>query len=200
MKFNKIIAAFIIAATLAGITGCSFDSDKSDLSEPTSQNSEDTASLPTKTNEAGATSSAADTSKQSNTSDIQESSAPAVTASVSLQYAEDILSDSTEYDEFVADESEPQTKIAFTTDTEISDFKLLALTCDDISDDGEITFSVQECFRQDKLVPERPLVIGLTFIGDIPNYGFSYIDSDGTSRRFTIAMSGMDGSLIMQEF
>ena len=34
----------------------------------------------------------------------------------------------------------------------------------------------------------------------IPGTGISYVDENGVTRRFAVEISGMDGSLILQEF
>ena len=44
----------------------------------------------------------------------------------------------------------------------------------------------------------QPLVQELLFGGAIPNCGFSYVDEAGTVRAFTVEISGMDGSLLIQ--
>ncbi|MDY3792359.1 MAG: hypothetical protein SOZ56_07760 [Oscillospiraceae bacterium] len=42
-------------------------------------------------------------------------------------------------------------------------------------------------------------MIGLTFEGDIPCYGFQYEDENGDMRRFAPEISGEDGSILMRE-
>lgn len=105
-----------------------------------------------------------------------------------------------DFDEFVADSDEGQMTIAFTTDTACRDFSILALTLEDIDDEGRISFQNEVLFWLDTLMPERPLVVYLTFSGTIPNYGISYVDIDGELRYYYLGMSGEDGSIQLVEF
>lgn len=90
--------------------------------------------------------------------------------------------------------------VLFTTNKTVSDFKILHLTCETIDDDGNITFAVEETYSQPELTPDRPLVAGLEFPGDMPSNGISYVDADGVTRKYAVDMSGMDGSLFLWEF
>lgn len=40
----------------------------------------------------------------------------------------------------------------------------------------------------------------MTFSGDIPNYGISYVDEQGTTRNYALEVSGKDGSILLSEF
>lgn len=91
-------------------------------------------------------------------------------------------------------------RVLFTTNKTVSDFKILHLTCETIDDDGNITFAVEETYSQPELTPDRPLVAGLEFPGDMPSNGISYVDADGVTRKYAVDMSGMDGSLFLWEF
>ena len=121
-------------------------------------------------------------------------------AQVEAQWAEDGLEDYAEYDEFTADTYEPQSRILFTTDKSVKDFNVLALTPEDADDEGNITFSEESVYSLETLNPDRPLAVNLTFMGSIPGYGISYIDNDGSTKRFIVELSGKDGSLLMNEF
>lgn len=103
-------------------------------------------------------------------------------------------------DEFNVPADYTGVRVLFTADKTVTDFRILFLTCETIDDDGNLTFSVEEVYSQPELTPDRPLVAGLEFIGDMPNNGISYVDADGTSHSFAVDMSGMDGSLYLWEF
>ena len=103
-------------------------------------------------------------------------------------------------DEFNIPEDFAGVRVLFTTNKTVSDFKILHLTCETIDDDGNITFAVEETYSQPELTPDRPLVAGLEFPGDMPSNGISYVDADGVTRNFAVDMSGMDGSLFLWEF
>ena len=118
---------------------------------------------------------------------------------VRADYAEDVAESYPERYEFAADDGE-NTLVMFTTDSRVTDFKVLFLTCENIDDNGSITFSTEELYTADELTPERPALVGMTFIGLIPNNGISFVDANGVERRFAVDMSGKDGSLFMWEF
>ena len=119
---------------------------------------------------------------------------------VSVQWAEDALDEYNSYDEFCADTTESQVKVMFIADRLAKDFKVLALTLENVDENGKVTFSTQELYSLDALTPERPLVVGMTFYGDIPSYGISYVDESGTTRKYAVEISGDSGSLLISEF
>lgn len=133
-----------------------------------------------------------------------ETQAPAQTtevftdATVSVREADNMF-DGTNADFFTAETGEMQTRIVFSTDAAVRDFKVLALSFDEISEDGNIRFSKKELYSQARLTPDRPLVVTTVFYGDIPNNGVSYVDKDGVTRTFAVDMSGEDGSLYLSE-
>lgn len=87
----------------------------------------------------------------------------------------------------------------FRTDAEITDVKVLGLTFVDAADDGTITFDKEELYTLGKLEPENVFCVNLTAEGAIPAYGISYTDTDGTTKAFSVNMSGEDGSLYLSE-
>ena len=64
--------------------------------------------------------------------------------SVRVQEAEGALAGFPEHDEFIADTTEPQVKVLFSTGKDVRDFKVLALTLED--SDEKITFSAKELY------------------------------------------------------
>lgn len=123
-------------------------------------------------------------------------------AFVHIDYAkEDLLAHPETFDEFIADESEYQVKVVFTTDTAIKDFKYVELSFNEAPESGKSEFTVtKELYSLAELSPNRPLVIGMTFEGIIPNRGISFIDENGKTKYYTIQMSGKDGSLFLTAF
>jgi hypothetical protein len=118
---------------------------------------------------------------------------------VAARWAEEALSGYSAYDEFIADTTEPQVMILLSAEGSVRDFKVLKLNFEDIDESGKVMFSAIELYTQDMLAPERPLVVGMTFFGLIPNNGISFIDDSGTTRNYAINISGEDGSLFMEE-
>ena len=119
---------------------------------------------------------------------------------VLARWAEDALAGYSAYDEFIADTSEAQVKIVFSVEGSVRDFKVLKIDFEDINESGKPMFSVVELHTLDRLTPERPLVLGMTFWGSIPHYGISYVDESGTTRNYAVHESGEDGSLLLVEF
>ena len=124
-----------------------------------------------------------------------------VEAHVSAFWADDVLENYSSYDEFIPEtSSQDLTKVLLSTDMEIADFKVLDMIVQDIDKNGNITFSYEERYSQDKLTPDKPLVVGLSFEGTMPNNGISYIDNNGNKRVFVLEESGKDGSIIVWEY
>lgn len=113
---------------------------------------------------------------------------------------EDIPQDLEAYEEFEADNGDASMVIMLQPAEEIKNFKVLSLTFEDADDDGKLRFAEEELYKLNKLTPEKPILITLSFIGDIPNYGVSFTAADGSEKHFAIAESGYDGSLMLTEY
>ena len=105
-----------------------------------------------------------------------------------------------EYHVFNARTADSYTKVMISTTTEVRNFKVLNLSDCQIDDNGKISFHEETLYEQPELVPGCPIVVIMTLYGTIPNYGISYTDEHGTTRRFSINVSGMDGSVVMDEY
>ena len=103
------------------------------------------------------------------------------------------------YDEYRASE-EAQAGVLFAASSPVKDFRLLAIALMDADSDGRPVFRTEEVYCQDVLTPERPLVAYLDFFGDLPSNGISFVDEQGDTRCFAVAISGRDGSLQLIEF
>jgi len=114
---------------------------------------------------------------------------------VKAQWGEDALPELDAYDEFVASSAEPQAQVVFTADRELSRFSVLAIAIDTAAGDNVPVFTEQVLHTQETLTPDRPLVVTMTFYGDLPNNGISFVDESGMERRFAVSVSGRDGSL-----
>lgn len=118
---------------------------------------------------------------------------------VTVQWAEDVLSQVEDYDEYIAYSGEYSTRVAFTTEDSVEDFKVLALQYESIDEEGNIQFSITELYDYGTLVSDRVLVVEMIFEGMIPEYGISYMDAQGNTKVFSVNISGYDGSLLLQE-
>ena len=99
----------------------------------------------------------------------------------------------------ISSENEYQTSILFSPPAVLKNFKVLSLTFKDYTDAGAI-FDQEEIYSAGDVSAEKPLLVKLTFIGSIPNYGISYEDNSGAVKKFTISQSGFDGSLELTPF
>ena len=96
--------------------------------------------------------------------------------------------------------------ILFTTDSRVTDFTLLDLFAEDFTETGAVIFSATPVELDGErgslpsvMTPDTPVAVQLIFPGDLPAYGISYVDAEGSLRRFAIAVSGYDGSLLLEE-
>ena len=92
-------------------------------------------------------------------------------------------------------DDEYATWILFIARRPVSDFQVLALEMNE-----EYDFDAQTVYSLGTLTPGTPVRVSLTFYGDIPNNGISFVDGDGTFHRYAVDMSGEDGSLYLWAF
>lgn len=118
---------------------------------------------------------------------------------ISADYA-DNLPEISDYDEYIADDSEYSLDIMFTANNTVTELKLVSLNMVDVKQNGDPVFNMNDIYEYGELKKGKSLMIRLSFPGDMPNYGISYIDKSGARKYYAIQQSGMDGSLIMWEF
>ena len=79
---------------------------------------------------------------------------------------------------FIADSSESSVKILFTAREAVSDFSFLSVEFKDFVN-GRPVFGTSPLKTLKTLEPERPLLVTMTFFGDLPSYGISFTDKNG---------------------
>ena len=129
---------------------------------------------------------------------------PADASKVRADYLEDVSDSLTGYvnaadlfgDVFPTDAAY-ETTVVFRAIEDVRNFRVLALTFLDVDEAGHASFEQSELFTLPELRADEALAVPMSFPGDIPSNGFSYEDADGTTRLFTLSMSGMDGSLVV---
>lgn len=99
---------------------------------------------------------------------------------------------------FTADSSAP-VKVIFSSQGTLKNFKVLKLEMKDYSN-GKPVFNIKELHNAGSVDAQNPLAVVLSFPGDLPSYGVSYVDGTGNTHRFAISLSGKDGSLVTSEF
>ena len=113
-------------------------------------------------------------------------------------FAEDTLVELTNAERFTADNSEYETEVVFFANYgDVYDFEFCEIKWLDDSDGGESDIEFVPVYKTETLTQDTPLVVTMTFWGDIPSYGIRYTDSEGAEHSGTISTSGMDGSLIL---
>ena len=116
-------------------------------------------------------------------------------APISANYADRTLLGSGNYHHCKADSSEYAVSIAFRAQEPLRDIAFTAL------DYTEAGFQVRELLYQtDRLDPEKPLVAEVSFPGDLTTYGIQFTDSEGIVHRYTVTVSGRNGSLVLTEY
>ena len=100
---------------------------------------------------------------------------------------------------FVHDDGEFSTEIAFCPTRDLRNFKFLSIAWQDFNEDGAF-FSAEELYSLGALTPERPLLVQTSFPGDMPTTGISYTDADGVTQYYSVSESGYDGSLVLSPF
>lgn len=118
---------------------------------------------------------------------------------VNAKWADDYPLETVDYEMFVADDGDTAAEIIFMSEQGVTDFELMSLTIHEVYDDGTVSYSAEPIYTLDVLTPVRPLVVRMTFPGDIPTYGISYVDEDGAIHRLTLEISGKDGTLLLKE-
>lgn len=118
---------------------------------------------------------------------------------ISIAWADDILPELTDYDEFVASSDEGSVRVVLTTDHNVENLKVLSLALENVDENGTTTFAKEELYSHGMLTAKRPLVLSVIFYGTVPYYGISFTDDNGETKAYAIDESGMDGSVFLWE-
>ena len=102
--------------------------------------------------------------------------------------------------EYIADEDENAAIIVFAVENEVREFSLDTLEFTGFDDNDNIQFKITDSYMYGTLTSERELAVQLLLEGTLPNYGISYLDSNGVMRHQYITMSGEDGSILLIEW
>jgi len=111
------------------------------------------------------------------------------------EWADGVVTEATNYYEFVADSTEYSEAVLFSAEDIVTDIKVYALEFQDVDEEGNPIFEQTEIYAQDQITADMSLLVWLTIEGDIPTYGISYMDGNGYVRNYGIAVSGYDGSI-----
>lgn len=103
------------------------------------------------------------------------------------------------YNSFVADEGNYAEMSMLVSNRDLKNFKIVRLTLKSISQDGHTDFISEPLYEQDVLAFNAPLLLQMIFSENIPSYGFSYTDDDGTVHLYGLSLSGRDDSIYVAE-
>ena len=127
-----------------------------------------------------------------------EADPAANSANVVCKWRDQALKEVPEYEWYATEDGPSDSQVMFYTDAKVTDFKFLHLNNVDYAD-GKLTFDEIEAFSVPELNPDKGLLVNIFFVGDLPEYAISYVDQDGTTKKFIITVSGEDGSILMNE-
>lgn len=97
-------------------------------------------------------------------------------------------------------ENDAYSQFAKLTATEtLTDVHIYTLEMDFEAGSDDIYFHGTEKSSIPKLAAGQSIYLQLSFPGDTPHHGISFVDANGTPRCFSMMMSGFDGSLALSE-
>ena len=86
-----------------------------------------------------------------------------------------------------------------TANETLTDVRIYTLEMDFEAGSDDIYFHGTEKSSIPKLAAGQSIYLQLSFPGDTPHHGISFVDANGTPRCFSMMMSGFDGSLALSE-
>lgn len=211
MKKTATIITLILCSGALLLPGCSSNSPTKTDAQPTSQVASVTDAA-TKTDATAPdaikdeTTAEAGTTEKVTEKETEKETQAEVTKPVNGTQAKVTVDYTTQADEddknaifvTVAD-SEFATRISIKTNRDVDNFRFLKLTPESVTENG-IAYSESVLYSAKELDDEDILIFKVTFNSDIPEYGMSYYDADGTLKLFSIGQSGMDGSIVLTPF
>lgn len=105
-------------------------------------------------------------------------------------FAEDTIQGDVVY---FGDETEYAVRLGFTAEEDL-DFQFCQLIWE------TQTYAVSEIFVTDSLASGETFVAQVAFPGDLTTFGITVTDQNGSTQNYAVYISGMDGSLVCQEY
>ena len=100
-----------------------------------------------------------------------------------------------EYHEHIITESEYLQRLLFRAYEPLTNIRFTMM---DITADGII--SGEPLYTLESLTPDKALVIGVVFFGDLTTYGLFFTDASGVDHYYMLYTSGRNGSVVMQAY
>lgn len=104
------------------------------------------------------------------------------------------------YYAFDADDTEFRVAVIFNVTGAVTNFNFNRLELIGMDEALHMEFNETSLYSFAKLTEDCPLVVNMTFAGDLPTYGISYVDGKGELMTYALELSGEDGSLILTEY
>lgn len=116
-------------------------------------------------------------------------------SNVFVCYGDEVDTAEIVFEEYNMEVSEWKTKVYFAASGVAKDFTLYKLSYEDVTEDGQPVFQEEVLYQNGDLEEGKGLMASIVFYGDMPEYGYSYVDEKGKLQKFYLVISGEDGSL-----
>ena len=90
--------------------------------------------------------------------------------------------------------------VSITAKEALHDVTLLSLDFSGIDNEGRVLYDTEVLRSIGEMGPDAPLILRIAFPGDFPSCGIRFTDGAGRTRQADLAISGLDGSLVLTEF
>ena len=87
------------------------------------------------------------------------------------------------------------TKVVFRAKERVKEFNVLSLELQDVDESGHANYKTEPLLMLYTLEADEPIAVPMSFPGDIPTNGISYLGENEEPLLFTLGISGRDGSL-----
>lgn len=94
----------------------------------------------------------------------------------------------------------PGMQVIFKSDKPLANFKVLGLELQNITQEGQAHYKTKQIYSKDMLMAGEPLLLELGYTETAPVNGIAFEDDLGRTRQFALGVSGVDGSLFVNEF
>lgn len=116
-------------------------------------------------------------------------------------YSSDIMQDFDYVEaEYVYDDSEYQVPVTIYTTEDVTDLTFYSLLIQDYDDNGNPVYEIETLGTHGDLTEYTPVDVVISFPGDSPTFGLSFVDANGNERYFSICQSGYDNAIVVEEF
>ncbi len=119
---------------------------------------------------------------------------------IHIGWAEDHLDGYEDWIEASVTDNDDHIEVLIWPDQTLSDVKICSLFMDGFSEDNIPQWIADPVYTLDELEPDRPLLLTLPYLQDMPTFGIAFTDPDGQEHLYEIWQSGKDGSLLLNEW